>query len=530
MTPTEVEVRPGLPSARRALGHVYGITVLLAPPWIAWTVALAEPRRAELIRVVTLALGPIFFAVLGALTVRAFAVLAQRRGGALTATVFLEQLDILTPAGRSLAILSCLAVVGAIEIGWASLAAVGLLGMGLLYLVTLYAFFALRRVDLLGGGSLERRFVPVAATEGETVIEEIELTNVRLPVGFRLFMKGRVGPRWAETRHVLEASEVASGVLLENDIGRAVRGEHAAEPLEVWLEDIFGLCQAPCVRLGAAKLSVVPRQAPVSSPALLDRGMGPRAPRRELKLPTEGLFHLREYREGDDVRRIHWVRSLAAGELIVRLPDELPPDQPHVRVVLDTFFPEALATSPSCHVVREMLDLLVVTWLGVAARLAEEGVNVMLVVAAPDGKSGVTVKRWRYRPRSAQDALRLGAEVEWQSSLPISELLTDEATYIVSRGVLITPPSSPRFRWILVPPVGLSEPRWTLRSDVRTPHPLGHPENGAAYRRRALRAFREERREHDQMIRTICTNVAAPPPGSLVARPSKDGITLETIS
>ena len=87
----------------------------------------------------------------------------------------------------------------------------------------------------------------------------------------------------------------------------------------------------------------------------------PRACRRA-QLPTEGCFPLREYATGDDARRIHWVRSLTARELVVRLPDELPPEQPTVRLVLDTQPRRARPMLPYAGD-GQLLDALVRVWL-----------------------------------------------------------------------------------------------------------------------------------------------------------------------
>src|SRR5262249_58743890 len=105
---------------------------------------------------------------------------------------------------------------------------------------------------------------PERPTEGAPVVEEIALTNPRIPTGFRLFATGCVGPRWPITRYVVD--EVASGgeLRLESEIGPALRGEHEAAPLSIWLEDVFGLCRSIRVYAGATRLTVLPEVAAVN--------------------------------------------------------------------------------------------------------------------------------------------------------------------------------------------------------------------------------------------------------------------------
>ena len=308
--------------------HVFRISTLVVPSWLAWYVAFSAAHPGDLTLAVKLALGPLWVLLAGALLLRTIGVLMSRREPA--APSALAQIDVLTSSGSALAWLSAFGIMGAVWLGWASLAVVGLLGTGLFHVVVLLTFVALRGRDPMRRASISRKFVPEVVTEGDAVTEELRFAGARIPIGFRLFVTGRVGPRWATSRHVLDASESGGEVVLESDVGPAIRGEHEAEPVEVWLQDTFGLCRSLRVPVGAAHhLTVLPRlRATEKTMPLLDLGQGARAPRPASRAPTEGSFRLREYQQGDDVRRIHWFRSLAARELIVRLPDELPPDRP----------------------------------------------------------------------------------------------------------------------------------------------------------------------------------------------------------
>ena len=80
----------------------------------------------------------------------------------------------------------------------ASAAVIGVLGTALLHAVVLVTMIAVRGVDPIRRAGVSRRFVPEVVTEGDPVIEELRFTRVRVPIGFRLFVRGRVGPRWAE--------------------------------------------------------------------------------------------------------------------------------------------------------------------------------------------------------------------------------------------------------------------------------------------------------------------------------------------
>lgn len=513
------------PFARRVWPkHLFRIASLVVPSWGAWYVTYSAAHAGDLIDGVAFSLGALWLLVTNALIVRSVVLMfSRRRDDAARAAPVLAQIDVLTSAGSALAWSSAFAIMGAVWLGWASLAVVGLLGTGLLDAVVLLAFVSLRSADPLRGAVISRRFVPAVAREGDAVREELRFTDTRIPLGFRLFVSGRVGPRFATSRHVLEAGESRAEVVLESEIGPAVRGEHDAEPLELWLQDTFGLCRSVRVRAraSAAHLTVLPRLRDAEKTVpLLDRGHGPRAPRPAARMPTEGQFQLREYQQGDDVRRIHWMRSVAARELVVRLPDEIPPDRPRVRLVLDTFFPEAdtlASDAPS-----ELLDSMVSVWLAVGKALVESGARVTLAVAVPRA-NGVAVARHDLMLRAPDAALRIGAQVQWQSRIPVNELFTDEATYVVSRAVLASPLEQGSVRWIVVFPSAISaEPPWSSSSGVRLRFPMGSSENRWTLRRREETRVGLARRDRAQVL-GMRGDIVRPLPGSFFVVPAADG-------
>ncbi len=508
---------------RPRLKHSFRIASLVVPSWLAWWVAFSTPHPGALTRAVALGLGPLWMLVAAALIFRTSVIVLGNEEGRR-----LERIDVLTSSGAALAWTSSLAIMASVWLGWASLAVVGVLGSALLYVVVLWAFVALRGLDPMRAASVTRRFSSEVVTEGEEVVEEIRLDGPRIPVGFRLFVTARIGPRWPTSRHVVEASESGAEIVLESEIGPAVRGEHEAEPVEAWLVDGFGLCRSPRMQLAPARIVVNPRlRAVEKTKPLLDRGMGPRTARVTRRLPTEGAFELREYRQGDDVRRIHWVRSQAAGELVVRLPDEIPPDRPRVRVVLDTFFPEAMPMT--CDAPSDLLDALVATWLAVGRAIAESGARVTLVAAVPRSGDVVAVRQ-ELMLRAPSVAQRLGAEIVWQDRVPTEQLVSDEATYIVSRGVLMMPPERSDVRWVVVLPT-LTEPAWPNTSGATLPFPIGTPANGWSDRREVESELEVARCQHAQAVIAMRTNVCRPPPGSFAAYATATGaIHLEALS
>jgi uncharacterized protein (DUF58 family) len=511
--------------------HLFRIASLVVPSWLAWFVAFTTNHADTLNRAVALVMGPLWGLLSLGLVTRALSVRFAVRpsGEAQTAASRLDRIDLLTPAGCALAWTASMAIIGALTVGWVSLAVVGLMGAGLFHLVVLHTMVVARPGATLRGASITRSFSPASPTEGDAVIEELRLVDVAVPIGFRLFLSGRVGRRWATTRHVLDAADAGGEVVIESAIGPAVRGDHAPEALEAWLEDSLGLCRVPCAPVSAPQLVVLPRARKIDRTApLLRSGGGPSAAQAKRGVPTEGHLDLREYREGDDVRRIHWVRSLVAGELVVRVPDEVPPDQPRVRLVLDTFFPEARWLA--CDAPDELLDGLVATWLALGTTLVEAGYRVTLV-AAVDGPDGVAASRCELSSRARGPALRLGARARWQSEVEVDRLLTRERTIVVARGVVSQLPTRELARWVVVRPE-LSEPPLPPQSPAFLRFPMGSRDNHLTERLRIGREMWRARRDHYLTARVAGVSLTAAPPGSIAARTGADGgtIRLEALS
>jgi uncharacterized protein (DUF58 family) len=498
--------------------QLFRIATLVAAPALAWDVAFSAPHPTALTVAVTRLLAPLWLVMAVALAVRAASALRRRADPGAEAVSLLDRIDVLTASGSALIWASSLAIAGSVEVGWASLALVGLMGLCFAQLVVLWTLVAAGGDDPWRQASLARSFVPESALEGDRVVEEVRLTGARIPTGFRLFARGRIGARWPESRYVVGEGAAGGEIVLETEVGPALRGEHRAPPLTVWLQDVFGLCRSVQRTAGEASLTVLPRIRPVDGvKPLLGHGGHDLEPRPQA-LPTEGSLRLREYAPGDDARRIHWVRSLSARQVVVRLPDEIPPERPAVDVVLDTFLEDAGALSCTAH--EEMLDALVRVWLGVGQALVESGARVTLVTATKDGAA-----RRRLTGHALPEALRLGAGARWQEDVPVETLLpgAKRSAVIVSYRLQPDPEGAGDLRWILAPVSAWAHGDEPLQqqSPALLPHPIGTPENRWSRRRR-------DRLRREAAVRDRVTFLARCEPtrgrkdlqGSFCARPA----------
>ncbi|HEX9682714.1 MAG TPA: DUF58 domain-containing protein [Acidimicrobiales bacterium] len=115
------------------------------------------------------------------------------------------------------------------------------------------------------------------------------------------------------------------------------RGLVTLDPVMIETADPFGLVTAARAATDSTRIIVVPRIVairPLPRAASPVAGRAPDAPGRPV-VAGHGEFHsLREWREGDELRSIHWRSSLRRGALLVR-EDEAPHDG-MAAVVIDT--------------------------------------------------------------------------------------------------------------------------------------------------------------------------------------------------
>lgn len=153
----------------------------------------------------------------------------------------------------------------------------------------------------------------------------------------------------------------AGQVSLRYEIEPERRGRWSAGPLEVHLRDVLGTVAWSGVLGAARRVAVRPRITPLTMPggaAALDTraSSGSRSP-----APDDAA--LRDYRPGDDPRRVHWRSTARRGELVVRQDEhagrrpatvlvDLPMDPGPLEWVVATGASLAVALVGSGHRVR----------------------------------------------------------------------------------------------------------------------------------------------------------------------------------
>jgi uncharacterized protein (DUF58 family) len=171
--------------------------------------------------------------------------------------------------------------------------------------------------------TVRRTVTPARVPRGGSADVLLEITNA----------DGRPGGLWALTEQVPPELDRSPQFVVERLAGGATtrlpyrvggnhRGRHVLGPLRLTLMDPFGLVERSAVGTDTAQLIVVPRVRPLgpSGPAG-GQGGGGEGDRRTIAVHGEDDVSVREYRHGDDLRKVHWRATARTGELMVRLEE-----------------------------------------------------------------------------------------------------------------------------------------------------------------------------------------------------------------
>jgi uncharacterized protein (DUF58 family) len=239
-------------------------------------------------------------------------------------------LGLLTGRGRTLAAVGALSFLVALSIGDRDLARLGLL------LLVLPAGAVLSVGRARTHLSSERTLTSARVAVGGLLDVQIRLHNsARLRTGV-LLAEDQVPPAFGgRPRFVVDRLGGGADVEVRYSIRCELRGRYRLGPLSVRLRDPFGLAETRRDFDDADDLVVTPVVRPLPAVRLSGEWAGLGAStRRSVASAGEDDAATREYRLGDDLRRIHWRSTAHRGELMVRREEQ--PWQSRAAVLLDT--------------------------------------------------------------------------------------------------------------------------------------------------------------------------------------------------
>jgi uncharacterized protein (DUF58 family) len=287
--------------------------------------------------------------------------------------------DLFTTRGRAFVAAGTTLVVCGIGLGFSDLTRIGVL----LIALPVVSAALMRRHDLRF--SLERTAVPGRIQVGEPALVTLTIENAGGGTSPLIMAEEQLDYALGDRpRFVVPRLRRGDRQEVHYTVRSHVRGRHRLGPLGVRLRDPFGLSTRVAAFSGTSDVLVLPRIVPLGAGRPPGSGVGAEgAIPHMVALHGEDDVSIRQYRDGDDLRRIHWPATAKTGDLMVRQEDR--PARRRAVVVLDS-----RASRHHGSGAASSYEWSVTACASVVVHLLEQGYAVHLVTdeTADDGRAG----------------------------------------------------------------------------------------------------------------------------------------------
>lgn len=184
--------------------------------------------------------------------------------------------------------------------------------------------------------SCSRTISPDRIQVGNPTQVVLRLENMsRIPTGLMLLEDHVPYALGSRPRFILNRLRSHAASSVTYSVRADVRGRYDLGPLTVRLSDPFGLCEVTRSFVSTSKLVVTPVVTPLPAVRISGERSGSGESRaRSVAVHGEDDAATREYRHGDDLRKVHWRSTARTGELMVRREEQ--PWHSKASLLLDT--------------------------------------------------------------------------------------------------------------------------------------------------------------------------------------------------
>ena len=220
----------------------------------------------------------------------------------------------------------------------------------------------------------QRSLSPSRVQADQATIVTVRLQNTpRLRSGLLLAEDGVPYALGGHPRFVLDGIEGGGGRELRYRIQSGLRGKYTIGPLQVCVADAFGMVEISRSFRSTGTLTVTPKVEPLPGAQFSGAWLGS-GDRRARTVAAAGDDDVapRSYRDGDDLRRVHWRSTARYGELMVRREEQ----QWHARAAL---FLDTRATAHSGSGIASSFEYAVSAAASIGVRLAREQFDAQLI-------------------------------------------------------------------------------------------------------------------------------------------------------
>jgi uncharacterized protein (DUF58 family) len=170
----------------------------------------------------------------------------------------------------------------------------------------------------------ERQIMPPRVAPGQAATVAVRLQNVsRISTGLLLAEETIPYSLGARPRYVLNGIERSGSREVTYQLRSDLRGKFVVGPMRVRIADVFGLVELTANFATRNTLTVTPRILPLRSPATTGSWSSDGEGRTRMTAAAgDDDVIPRAYRDGDELRRVHWRSTARYGELMVRREEQ----------------------------------------------------------------------------------------------------------------------------------------------------------------------------------------------------------------
>src|SRR5215468_5121019 len=170
----------------------------------------------------------------------------------------------------------------------------------------------------------ERKIVPPRVAPGQPATVVLRLENIsRISTGLLLAEETIPYSLGARPRYVLNGIERGGSREVSYPLRSDLRGKFVVGPMRVRIADVFGLVELTANFATKNTLTVTPKIVPLISASTRGSWSNDGDGRTRMTAAAgEDDVIPREYRDGDELRRVHWRSTARYGELMVRREEQ----------------------------------------------------------------------------------------------------------------------------------------------------------------------------------------------------------------
>lgn len=223
----------------------------------------------------------------------------------------------LTTRGRALLACGIVLVAAGVLLGFRDITRIGVL---LALLALLARLLARRRPPQL---AIDRTVAPTRLQPDERADVTVEFSNLGNRSTTLYTAEEQVDPTLGDPpRFLLPRLQPGHRRRLTYQVRSQVRGRHQLGPVSLRQEDPFGLTHIDLLVRSEGEIVIRPRVVPLGRGEPSGSGFGVEGETPQMvALHGEDDVSIRTYRDGDDLRKVHWPATAHRGELMVRQED-----------------------------------------------------------------------------------------------------------------------------------------------------------------------------------------------------------------